>query len=85
MSVLLSHQALFLRGRREAGFFAAALRRPRGRASCVANASCAAPFPADVTPREAFVMYPGGGAPRKVHIVFGFPLGVPVTIVEDAR
>ncbi len=46
---------------------------------------CAAPFPAAVTPREAFIKYPGGGAPREVHIKFGFPLGVPVTIVEDAR
>ena len=45
-------------------------------------AGCAAPFPADVTPREAFVKYPGGGQPRDVHIQFGFPLGVPVTVVE---
>jgi hypothetical protein len=49
-----------------------------------ALAGCAAPFPADVSPREAFVMYPGAGAPKDVNILFGFPLGVPVTIVERA-
>ena len=50
----------------------------------VGVAGCAVPFPEPVTPREAFVKYPGGGQPRDVHIQFGFPLGVPVTVVEFA-
>jgi len=49
------------------------------------TAGCAVPFPEPVTPREAFVKYPGAGVPHDANIVLGFPLGLPVTIVEDAR
>ena len=63
----------------------------------LALAGCAAPFPADITPREAFVRYPGGGAPPGAHFVFvnyrgtshivfvKYPTGVSVTVVEGAR
>ena len=63
----------------------------------LALAGCAAPRPADITPREAFVRYPGGGAPPGAHTVFvkyqgtshivfvKYPTGVSVTIVEGAR
>lgn len=54
-------------------------------AAVLAAAGCAAPFPEAVTPREAFLKYPGAGQPRHVHIQFGFPLGVPVTVVEVAE
>ena len=54
-------------------------------AVALAVAGCAAPFPEAVAPREAFVKYPDGDQPRDVRIQFGFPLGVPVTVVEVAN
>lgn len=49
----------------------------------IALAGCAAPFPADVTPREAFVKYPGGYMPNQVQVEFVPPLGVKVTITKS--